>query len=72
MIARRSAEQWLAEVEEVVRRYRLACADPRSCGKQGAAELLTQALAQLRRLGLTQGEGLRLLRGGGAPEAVPR
>jgi hypothetical protein len=58
MIERRSAEEWLAEFEEILRRYRAAG------GRTGEGEVLTQqeAIARLRRLGFTVGEGLRLLR----------
>lgn len=58
MIERRSAEEWLAEFDEVVRRYRAGLT------RTGAGEALPQqeALARLRRLGFTVGEGLRLLR----------
>lgn len=58
MIERRSAEEWSAEFDEIVRRYR-----PAGAGL-GESEVLTQqeALARLRRLGFTVGEGLRLLR----------
>jgi hypothetical protein len=57
MIERRSAEEWLAELEDTVRRYQLGKAAP-------ASERLTQeeALARLRKLGFTVGEALRLLR----------
>ena len=58
MIERRSAEEWLADFDEVVRRYRLG---PRRPGA-GEALLQQEALARLRRLGFTVGEGLRLLR----------
>jgi hypothetical protein len=64
MIERRSAEEWLAEFEDTVRRYHLGKAAP-------ASERLTQdeALARLRKLGFTVGEGLRLLRPKGATRA---
>ena len=64
MIERRSAEEWLAEFEDTVRRYHLGKAAP-------ASERLTQdeALARLRKLGFTVGEGLRLLRPRGATRA---
>jgi hypothetical protein len=58
MIERRSAEEWLAEFEEILRRYRAGGAGT------GEGDALTQqeAVAKLRRLGFTVGEGLRLLR----------
>lgn len=58
MIEKRSTEESLAELEEVVRRYQLGVANPR------ADEKLTQkeALARLQKLRFTVGEGLRLLR----------
>jgi hypothetical protein len=58
MIERRSVEQWAAELEDTVRRYQLSKAAP------NASEKLTleEALARLRKLGFTVGEGLRLLR----------
>lgn len=58
MIYRRSAEECLSEINEVVRRYRLGIAEP------DASEKLTQeeAIAGLRKLGFTVGEALHLLR----------
>lgn len=60
MIEKRTAEEYLARVEAIVRRYRLGIAEP------GAGERLGQdeALTALRRLGFTTGEALRLLRPG--------
>ena len=57
MIERRSAEEWLAELEDIARRHHLGKAAP-------ASERFTQdeALARLRKLGFTAGGGLRLLR----------
>jgi hypothetical protein len=58
MIEKRSAEEWLAELEDTVRRYHLGLARP------GAQDKLSQeeALARIRKLGFTLGEALRLLR----------
>jgi hypothetical protein len=58
MIERRSAEEWLTELEETVRRYHLGLTMP------SAGDKLTQeeALARIRKLGFTVGEALRLLR----------
>jgi hypothetical protein len=58
MIEKRSAEESLAALEEILRRYRLGGA------KSSIAGAITQeeALAALRKLGFTVGEGLRLLR----------
>jgi hypothetical protein len=58
MIEKRSAEEWLAELEDTVRRYQLGLARP------GAQDKLSQeeALARIRKLGFTVGEALRLLR----------
>ena len=50
---RRSAEQWLAEVNEIVRTYRTA--DPRF---PSARQI---AMKQLRDLGLTEGDAVRYL-----------
>jgi len=54
----RSHEDWLAELNDVVRRYRLGERNP------GASQKLTynEALALIRKLGLTTGEAIRLLR----------
>ncbi|MBO0735041.1 MAG: hypothetical protein J2P48_00510 [Alphaproteobacteria bacterium] len=58
MIEKRSAEESLAELEDILRRYHLGVAVP------GTGEKLTreQALARIRKLGFTTGEALRLLR----------
>ena len=58
MIEKRSAEEWLTELEETVRRYQLGLSLP------SARDMLTQeeALARIRKLGFTVGEALRLLR----------
>jgi hypothetical protein len=58
MINRRSAEEWFAEFEEILRRYRPASggADPNRTLTQ------EEAVMRLRRLGFTVGECLRLLR----------
>ncbi len=58
MIKRASAEEWIAQLEEVIRRYR------RPAGDGGARNGLSQeqAVELLRKLGLTRGEALRLLR----------
>jgi hypothetical protein len=58
MIERRSAEQWAAELEDTVRRYQLSKTAPNANQKI----TLEEALARLRKLGFTVGEGLRLLR----------
>jgi hypothetical protein len=57
MIQRRSAEQFLAELDEILRRFHADVA-------KGAQELLTleEALQQVRKLGFTYGEALYLLR----------
>jgi hypothetical protein len=60
MIWKRGAEDYLARVEAIVRRYRLGIAEPRG----GATLELDDALAALRKLGFTTGEALRLLRPG--------
>jgi hypothetical protein len=58
MIEKRSAEESLAELEEILRRYHLGLA------RSGTPGAITQeeALAALRKLGFTVGEGLRFLR----------
>ena len=58
MIEKRSAEQWAAELEDTVRRYQLSKTAPNANQKL----TLEEALARLRKLGFTVGEGLRLLR----------
>jgi hypothetical protein len=57
MIERRSAEQFLAELEDIVRRFHKS--DP-ATGREGLA--LDEALQRLRKLGFTVGQGLELLR----------
>lgn len=57
MMRIRSAEEYIAELEEILRRYRVGAAEAQSGGLTRE-----QALAQLRRLGFTAGEALRLLR----------
>jgi hypothetical protein len=59
MVRIRSAEQWMAEFDEVLRRYRPALGDAPS--PHGALNR-TEAIAALRRLGFSSGEALRLLR----------
>lgn len=56
MIKIRSAEEYLAELEEILRRYRIGAVEA------NARLTEEQALARLRRLGFTAGEALRLLR----------
>jgi hypothetical protein len=58
MIEKRSAAERLAELEDILRRYRLGVA------KSSARGALTheEALAGLRELGFSVGEALRLLR----------
>ena len=58
----RSAEQWLEEVNQIVRSYRSA--DPK--GSPHAAR--EAAIKQLRDLGLTEGDALRYLGEAGVPE----
>jgi hypothetical protein len=62
MIERRSAEEWRAEFEEILRRHR------NSAAERGGGETLSrpEAVSRLRRLGFTVGEALRLLRPKGA------
>ena len=62
MMRIRSAEEYIAELEEILRRYRVGAAEGKSRGLSRE-----QALAQLRRLGFTAGEALRLLRPGKHP-----
>lgn len=59
----RSAEQWQAELEEILRRYRPEFAERAPDG------LLNRdaAVGALRKLGFTAGEALRLLRTKGQP-----
>jgi hypothetical protein len=58
MLERRSAEEWRAEFEGIMRRYQLGQ------NTRNAGEKLTrdEAVTGLRRLGFTVGEALRLLR----------
>lgn len=58
MIERRSIEDTLTELDDIVRRYRRGVATP------GAADTLThtEAIAGLTRLRFTVGEALHLLR----------
>lgn len=58
MIARRSAEEFLAELEDIIRRYR----------NESAGTMLNdvgseEAVRRLRKLGFTAGQSLELLRG---------
>ena len=53
----RSAEQWFAEVNQIIRTYRAA--DPK-VSTQSARQT---AIKQLRDLGLTEGDALRYLKG---------
>jgi hypothetical protein len=55
MIRRRSAEEYLAELEDILRRYRASEANGQKLSQE-------EALARLRKLGFTPGEALRLLR----------
>jgi len=58
MIRHRPTEEWLAELDNVVHRYRVGIKTP------GARDTLTpeEALKLMRKLGFTNGEALRLLR----------
>jgi len=58
MMKIRSAEEYLAELEAILRRYRAGAAEANVAGRLTEE----QAVAQLRRLGFTAGEALRLLR----------
>lgn len=58
MIVPRPSEEWMAEFDEVVRRYRLGLSHARA----PEALPLEEALALMRKLGFTTGEGLSLLR----------
>jgi len=58
MIVRRSVEQYLQELEEILRRYRVGLADARASQKF----TLGEAQTRLRKLGFTNGEALSLLR----------
>ena len=55
----RSAEQWLTEVNQIVRNYRTA-----DLGEQSARQI---AIKKLKDLGLTEGDALRYL---GKPDVV--
>ena len=57
MIARRSAEEFLAELEEIIRRYRDE-ASRAMLNEVGSDE----AVRRLRELGFTAGQSLELLR----------
>jgi hypothetical protein len=59
MIQTRPVEQYLAELDDILHRYRLGLAE----GGAPNALTLDQALAMLRHLGYSNGDGLRLLRG---------
>jgi len=59
MMRIRSAEQWIAELDEILRRYRPELGEAPS--RQGALNR-EDAVAALRRLGFSAGEALRLLR----------
>jgi hypothetical protein len=56
VIERRSYEEWVASVDEILRRYRGESTGPSE--KLGYDE----ALALMRKLGVTAGEAMRLLR----------
>ena len=57
MLKRRTSEEWLAEVNAIIRRYRSGYTE-----RLGAGPLTREeAIARLRRLGLTQGEAERWL-----------
>jgi Holliday junction resolvasome RuvABC DNA-binding subunit len=58
MIEKRSAEDRLAELEDILRRYRLGIARSNTRGSLTHEEALTA----LRKLGFTVGEALRMLR----------
>jgi hypothetical protein len=55
----RSAEQWIAELEEILQLYQPKLGEAPS--RQGALNR-SDAIAALRRLGFSPGEALRLLR----------
>lgn len=61
ILSARSAEQWLAEVDHIIRNYRSA--DPKA-SPHAARQL---AIKQLRDLGLTEGDALRYLGQGDVP-----
>ena len=60
-VKQRSHEEWLAELNDAVRRYRTGLADSRANNKLTYDE----ALALIRKLGFTTGEAVRLLRPAG-------
>jgi hypothetical protein len=62
----RSAEQWLAEVNQTIRTYRAT--DPRA-SIQAARQA---AIKRLRDLGLTEGDALRYLGNADIPERAQR
>jgi hypothetical protein len=57
MKRRITSEEWLAEVEAIIRSYRMGSAENRGDG----ALTRDEAVARLRRLGLTAGEAWRWL-----------
>jgi hypothetical protein len=59
MMRIRSAEQWTAEFDEVLRRYRPALGE--APAPHGALNRV-EAVAALRQLGFSSGDALRLLR----------
>jgi hypothetical protein len=68
VIRRRSAEDWLAEFEDVVRRYRLGLREPHAQSTLSHEE----AVALIQKLGFTTGEALRLLRPKGSYQGDPK
>ena len=57
MMKHRTSEEWLAEVDAVIRRYRSGHSE-----RVGYTRLTQEeAVAELRRLGLTYGEAVRWL-----------
>ena len=54
----KGAEAWLAEVDAIIRRYRLAAAQD----DIDKSELLAKAIRDLCDLGLTQGEAVKYLK----------
>jgi hypothetical protein len=59
MIQTRPVEQYLAELEDILHRYRLGLAEIEAPNKL----TLDEALMMLRHLGYATGDALRLLRG---------
>lgn len=57
MVYPRSAEQFVTELDEIVRRFRAGAA-----AGMGDGPALEEALLQLRKLGFTTGEAIHLLR----------